>query len=549
MKVTSALAFFLVGFAATIGQILVLRELLTVFSGSELAVAVVFAAWLSWTALGGLLGGKISGYNRDNQPLFGSLQSFSGLILAATIFFIRAARPGELVTLGQMLAISFLTLAPFCLISGSLFSLACAILAVQIPRWNRSPGLVYFLEGLGAGVGGLLFTLILIHYFNAIQIASGIALLLCGSGLVITLQSDRSRWFHLSISIITLLGLATVQYQSTNLDKISRQWQWSGFRLIDSQETIFGHIVVVAKENQLSFFESGLWNFAVPDQLSAEETVHYALLQHPEPRSVLLIGGGVSESLGQLLQHPSIREVEYVELDPRLIQLGKTHLPSRVTAALKDPRVVVHHEDGRRYLGLSSKLYDAILVNLPEPFTAQINRFYTQEFFRLAASKMREGGVFFFTASAAETALGPIQANYLKLLYRTALSTFAEVVVFPGQTARFFCSNFRGTLITQPETLVQRLQQRNLELLYVQDHYMLWDLSPLRQETFMAMIEQADENGVNSDLNPRAYSYNLLMWSSQYSQLIGRAFAALSKRTMWIGTLLLCAFVALLSLA
>jgi len=554
MKVTTTLAFILIGIAATIAQILVLRELLTVFSGSELAVAVVLAAWLCWTAVGGLLGGKMSQYHCDNQPLFGWLQSFSGLILAATIFFIRAARnlwntgAGELVTLGQMLSISFITLAPFCLLSGSLFSLACTILAAQIPRWTRSPGMVYFLEGLGAGVGGLIFTLLLIDHFNAIQIASGVALLLCASGLVMTGQSGRSRWFHLSISIAMVLCLATVQYQSSNLDKISRQWQWSGLRLIDSQETIFGHIVVASKDDQLSFFESGLWNFAVPDQASAEEAVHYALLQHPEPRSVLLIGGGVSESLTQLLQHPSIREVDYVELDPRLIQLGKIHLPAQVTAGLGDPRVSVHHEDGRRYLRLSSNMYDAILVNLPEPFTAQINRFYTQEFFRLAASRLRDGGVFFFTASAAATALGPMQAKYLKLLYRTALSIFSQVVVFPGQTARFFCSNSHSTLTTQPDTLVKRLQERQLKLLYVQDHYILWDLSPLRQETFMAMIEQADETGVNSDLNPRAYSYNLLMWSSQYSQVVGRVFAALSKRTMWIGILFLCALVVLSSL-
>ena len=554
MKVTTTLAFILIGFTATIGQILVLRELLTVFSGSELAVAIVLAAWLFWTAVGGLLGGKISRSCGLSQPLFGYLQSFSGVILTVTIFFIRVARPlfqigaGQLVTLGQMLAISFLTLAPFCLISGVLFSLACSLLAAQIPAWTRSPGLVYFFEGLGAGIGGLLFTLLLIHYFNAIQIASGIALLLCSFGLILTLQASRGRWLHLATFVIIFLCLFFVQYQSTNLDRISREWQWVGFRLIDSEETIFGHIIVVAKENQLSFFESGLWNFAVPDQLSAEGAVHYALLQHPEPKSVLLIGGGVSESLGQLLQHPSVRNVVYVELDPGLIQLGKIHLPVQVTAALKDPRVMVLHQDGRQYLAHSSNLYDAILVNLPEPYTAQINRFYTQEFFRLAASKMREGGVFFFTASGSETALGPIQAKYLKLLYLTALKVFPEVVVFPGQTARFFCSNSHGILTTQPETLVQRLQQRKLQLLYVQDHYILWDLSPLRQETFLAMVDQAGETGVNSDLNPRAYSYNLLMWSSQYSQMIGRVFSALSRRMVWTGMLILCGLVALLSL-
>ncbi len=553
MKATTILAFVLIGFAATIGQIVVLRELLTVFSGSELAVAVVLAAWLFWTALGGILGGKISQYYGKSQPLFGHLQGLSGLILTATIFCIRIARSlfqvgaGELVTLGQMLSISFLTLAPFCLLSGSLFSLACSLLAVIIPSWTRSPGLVYFLEGLGAGIGGLVFTLLLIQHFSAIQIAAAVAIFLCISGLFMALHARRRLWLHSSAFIIFFSCLLIVQYQSANLDRKSRQWQWSGFRLINSEETIFGHIVVVEKENQLSFFESGLWNFAVPDKLSAEEAVHYALLQHPEPKSVLLIGGGVSESLGQLLQHPSISKVEYVELDPRLIQLGKIHLPAQVTAALKDPRVVVRNEDGRRYLASSSNMYDVILVNLPEPFTAQINRFYTEEFFRLAASRMRDGGVFFFTASAAETALGPIQAKYLKLLHRTAMSVFPEVVVFPGQTARFFCSNSRGTLTTQPELLVERLQQRQLQLLYVQDHYILWDLSPLRQETFMAMINQAGEVGLNSDLNLRAYSYNLLMWSSQYSQRVGRIFSAFSKRAIWVGILILFGLLALIS--
>ena len=71
MKVTIIFAFTLLGFAATIGQILVLRELLTVFSGTELAVAIVLAAWLFWTALGGLLGGKLSEHYRDSPRLFG----------------------------------------------------------------------------------------------------------------------------------------------------------------------------------------------------------------------------------------------------------------------------------------------------------------------------------------------------------------------------------------------------------------------------------------------------------------------------------------------
>ena len=554
MKLTTVSAFLLIGFAATMGQIIVLRELLTVYSGSELAVAIVLGAWLFWTALGSLLGGKISQYSWATQSFFGYLQCCSGLTLTATIFLIRSARlvfrlgAGELVTLGQMLAISFLTLAPFCLISGSLFSLACSLLAKLIPRWTRSPGLVYFLEGLGAGIGGLIFTLLLIHHLSTIQICAAIALLLCISGFALTRESSRRPWIYYPVFLLSFVVLLIVQKESFNLDKTSHQWQWPGFHLIASEETIFGHIAVVEKEKQISFFETGLWNFAVPDRLSAEEAVHYAMLQHPEPKSVLLIGGGVSESLGQLLQHPSVRHVDYLELDPRLIELGKALLPAQVTAALEDPRVVVHTQDGRLYLAQTSKLYDVILINLPEPFTAQINRFYSEDFFRLAASKMHPGGVFAFSASASETALGPFQAKYLKLLRQTALSVFPEVVIFPGQTARFFCANSHSTLIRNPETLVERIQQRHLQLLYVQDHYILWDLSPLQQETFMAMINQATESGINRDLNLKAYAYNLLMLSSQYYQAIGRIFTWFTKRTIWISTLLLLVLVTLLSL-
>jgi spermidine synthase len=553
MKLTPLIAIVLIGFAATVAQILVLRELLTVFSGSELAVAVVLAAWLFWTGLGALFGGKISQYGFARQSLFGYLQNFSGLTLTATILFIRLSRllfhvgSGELVTLGQMLAISFVTLAPFCLISGCLFSLACSLLAGLIPHWTRSPGLVYFFEGLGAGIGGVVFTLLLIHHFNAIQIGAVISLLLCISGFVLTRQSRGRPWIYYPVFLSSFLVLLVVQQKNRTLDKISHQWQWSGFHLIASEETIFGHVTVVEKEKQISFFETGLWNFAVPDRLSAEEAVHYAMLQHPQPKSVLLIGGGVSESLGQVLQHPSVRQVEYVELDPRLIALGKAHLPVQVTAALESPRVVVHNEDGRQYLARSSKLFDVVLINLPEPFTAQINRFYTEEFFHLVASRMRPGGVFFFTASASETALGPYQAKYLKLLYRTALSVFPEVVIFPGQTARFFCSNSRGILTTKAETLVERIQRRRLQLLYVQDNYILWDLSPLQQETFMAMIDQATEAGINRDLNLKAYAYNLLMLSSHYYQAIGRIFTWFSKRTIWVSSLLLLVLVTLLS--
>src|SRR5512136_756342 len=105
-------AFGLIGFAATIGQIVVLRELLTVASGSELAIAVVFPAWLLWTAVGTVLGGRVPARRRPD--LFAWLQITSGPILVGTVFLIRAGRSligvhaGELISLGQILVFAFL---------------------------------------------------------------------------------------------------------------------------------------------------------------------------------------------------------------------------------------------------------------------------------------------------------------------------------------------------------------------------------------------------------------------------------------------------------
>jgi len=535
---TLGVAFGLLGFAATIGQIVALRELLTVASGSELAVAVVFPAWLLWTAVGTVVGGRVPAPRRPD--LFAWLQIASGPILVGSLFLIRGARSligidaGELASVSQLLGIAFATLAPFCLISGSLFTLACSILASRTPAWNRSPGLVYGVEGLGAGVGGLLFSLALIHWFNALEIALGVAVTLWLSGFLLLRQEQGLGRVRSTLVLALLAVLVVALAGAKRFDRATRQWQWPGFALIESRETIYGHIVVVARGSERSFFENGLWNFTVPDLLSAEESVHYALLQHSRPGRVLLLGAGVSGSLAQVLEHPSIRQVDYVELDPAIIELGKIHLSAEATAALEDSRVRVHLRDGRRYLSETATLYDVILLNLPEPFTAQLNRFYTREFFQLAASRLDEGGILSFSASAAEAVLGPTQAAYLKDLHDTAASVFREIVLFPTHTARFFCATAAGALTTDPDVLVQRLRQRNVRTLYVQDHYMVWDLSAERQRSFMAMVEGGEDEGVNTDLNPTAYFSNLRLWGFQYSPDSPRLLGALKARNVWI---------------
>jgi predicted membrane-bound spermidine synthase len=97
----------------------------------------------------------------------------------------------------------------------------------------------------------------------------------------------------------------------------------------------------------------------------------------------------VNGSLAQALEHSSIRRVDYVELDPTVLQLARRYFPEEWPRLEADPRVHVHNMDGRLYIKTTAQKFDVIIVNLPDPQTAQLNRFYTAEFFREAVAPIR----------------------------------------------------------------------------------------------------------------------------------------------------------------
>ena len=155
-----------------------------------------------------------------------------------------------------------------------------------------------------------------------------------------------------------------------------------------------------------SIYSNGVNLANAPDPSAAEEAVDYALLEHPAPQRVLLIGGGVNGAIGEALKHPSVVRLDYVELDPALIEMARQYFPVQA-ATLADARVHVHYADGRRYLKTAAGGFDVIVVDVPDPQTAQLNRFYTAEFFRSAREHLARGGVLAIELRSSEETLSP----------------------------------------------------------------------------------------------------------------------------------------------
>ena len=216
-----------------------------------------------------------------------------------------------------------------------------------------------------------------------------------------------------------------------------------------------------------------------------------------------------------------------MELDPFLVRLAQGLLPAAADLS-RDPRVRLIYQDARRFLETTDQRYDVILMALPEPKSAQLNRFYTREFYRIVSRKLTPGGVFSFGLPGTETSLSPLRAAYLAMTYHTLGQVFPEVVAFPGGQVRFFASPGRGVLVSDPEVLVGRITARQLPLQYVREYYLLQDLSPWRRQYLHQVLAQSPPS-VNTDLNPRCYFFDLALSTVQEGLGVKDALVALQN--------------------
>jgi spermidine synthase len=504
------------------------------YSGNELSAGVMLAAWLTWTAVGSILLGLYADRVRTVRGFFSCILMSLAVMLPLSLLGVRSVRPilaipaGEIASLPQMVVGIFVLLGPLCVLSGSLFSLGCSLLSRMYGRAARAVALVYACEAVGAGVGGLVFSYALIHLLNSWQIAVVTSAILCvGAAAVV-----RKAWVGVLGGIILVaLSLSSL---GARVDLATRGWAWGGYETKATSDSIYGNITVVGNDAQISLFENGLWNFTHPDPLTAENAVHFAMLEHSGPREVVLIGGGVGGLVGELVKYSSVAHIDYVELDPELVRLSTQHLPSAATTPLNDPRVRTMHTDGRRFIRETRRHYDVVIVHLPDPVTAQINRFYTQEFFEEVKNALRPGGLVQFSVGSSENVIGATLARFLGSMFETMSTVFADVKVLPGETATFLGSSARDVLAADPERLVDRIRERGIQLTYVREYYLLDNLAEERIAYLHSLISQG-ESRINRDFRPICYFYNIVLWGAQSAPWIKDWFAALLPlRIEWV---------------
>ncbi|GAX62826.1 spermidine synthase [Candidatus Scalindua japonica] len=223
-----------------------------------------------------------------------------------------------------------------------------------------------------------------------------------------------------------------------------------------------------------------------------------------------------------MLKHP-IDELDYIELDPALIESTKKYLPSEEKEVLSDKRVKIIHADGRYYVKRTSgrKKYDLIFVNVPDPSTAFLNRFYTVQFFQEGIDILADNGVFAIEISSAVNYFGEEVGNYTGSIYQSLRSVFPRVIISPGQINYYFASNSYDTVTFDIGTLSKRYVKRGIKSEYFSEYIFETLLPPERVAFVASEIEKRKGLRVNTDTRPVTYFLNIMLWDKLTGSKLG----------------------------
>ena len=586
------------GAAALVGQTLIVRELMVSFYGTELALAAALTCWLAFIPAGAVCG-SLSMKGRPARARTTALALIAvGVTLVAGVLVARLVRPmvgaelGEYLSLPHMLVGAALAAAPIGLSVGFLFPVTVSWEEVLTGGRGGGVGRTYVAEAVGAAVAGGILSFYVVGRLDPVAIAfAGAAVLLlacsawasgvrgsvsvaaCIAGAVLlcgAAAAGRPSAFFLAFGAAALLGTAwawrtgrpgamlwsallvtcgvylLVGPRLSVWTAIARWRTVCSFRLAASADTRYQHAQVGERQGNHVLVQNGVVAAQYPEPHAAKVHAGLLLTQHPAPRDLLVIGGGLT-GLCQALIEGSVKAIDYVEPDPGLISLVITDLPIDLQRPLGDGRLAAYACDGRYFvrqcrrdpasvaMHLSTLVggdraeprpvgsYDLVALNLGDPTSGSAERFYSVEFFRQVRAVLRPGGVLAvcgITGDENYVADGPL-LDYTACVYASLRRVFEHVVVRPGGEFCYFASSLEGVVSADAGQLAERFGRLGLQPAGLRHMFGL-ELFPAERVAWVrTVLDAAEETAlVSTDARP-VVSTLFLRVQSRYAGKVG----------------------------
>ncbi|PLX20190.1 MAG: hypothetical protein C0597_04490, partial [Marinilabiliales bacterium] len=493
----------LLGFIALAAQIILLREFLTLFSGNELVIGIILANWMLLTGLGAYLGRFFK--NKITIVfwliLFLGTLAFLPSITVVALHYIwhLLFLPGVMAGILHVFFYSLIILSPFCILSGILFTLFSKEKSTQAQENKISN--VYAWESLGSLMGGIVFNFILIWVTTTFQ---SLFIILIVSVITIFYLGIKSDQHLLSAIIIILSFIFGYLFMSYDFDKKVREKAFPSQEIIYTNDSPYGIFTITQQHDQQNYYENNILMASSGDIIKKEESVHLAMVQHKEPKNVLVLSGIISGVIEEIMEYPVTR-IDYVDINPEIFKIARQTLKDHSYQILN-----LYENDPIRFLKRNSKMYDVVLINLPKPSTIQLNRYYTQEFFHLLKQNLNCNAVISISMPSSGNYLSEESRNLLSIIFKTLRTEFNSVIIFPADKDFLIASDNQLSY-----KIAERVEILNISTDYVNTYY--FDDAQVEMRS-KQLLQQLDYSVViNHDFSPVFYQSQLKLWMSHFN--------------------------------
>lgn len=168
---------------------------------------------------------------------------------------------------------------------------------------------------------------------------------------------------------------------------------WKVKETLYTEQTDYQHLAVVdTHELGKALVLDGIVQTTEMDEFIYHEMIaHPAMLTHPIPENILVIGGGDGGTIREVVKYPSVRHIDLVEIDEKVIMASRKYLPV-ISCALTDPRVRILIEDGTEFIKKKEDYYDVIIIDSSDP-VGPATELFGQDFYRNAHKALKEDGL------------------------------------------------------------------------------------------------------------------------------------------------------------
>lgn len=432
------------------------RFLRLYIASSSTAFAVMLAVVLAGIGSGGLVSGAMSRrFARHKYFLASLLLAIAITTLLCYFLFPGPAlqRKAEAFYLDRWSEITLLSLALMfgpAFLSGVMFPAVTARVQDVMPGWMNTVGLTTLFNTIGAAIGPVVGSFILLPFFGFQW-----ALIFCAAAyaLLAIAVTERASW-RLTLGIVAaVIAVAVVSPRRLNEEHFAnarRLFEQDGEHLVKRIEGTADTLQLMRAD----FLGEPYYHRLLTNAFSMSATTpashrymrlfaYLPLALRPEAEDALLICYGLGATADALTRSPTLRKIDIVDISREVFALADDQSGFDYRNPLHDQRVKTFVQDGRFFLQASPRQYDIITGEPPPPKVIGAVNLYTAEFFSLMRDRLKDGGIASFWLPIYQ-----MRVDEVKAILAAFHSAFPNASVWAGPDEEWIMVGVNGATRT-----------------------------------------------------------------------------------------------------